>query len=124
MTGKTKNYLKWIPSLLIALFMTLGAIMNFIGTPQLVKLYSKIGLQNSMLLFGITELLFISLFLWPRTMKIGFFLPTGYYGGAMAVELSAGTVFIFPALILTIVWIAAYLRDSTLFKSRQRESFA
>ena len=78
MTGKTKNYLQWIPSLLIALFMTLGAIMKFIGTPPLVKLCSKIGLQNSMVLFGITELLIISLFLWPRTMKIGFFLLTGY----------------------------------------------
>ena len=121
MTSKTKNSLKWVPSVLVAFFMTTGAIMKLAHAPQLADQYAQIGLENSMALFGIAELLFISSFLYPRTLKIGLLLLTGYFGGAMGVELSSGGFFILPAAILTVIWLAAYLREPALFKTAFRK---
>jgi hypothetical protein len=109
--------LKWIPSIVIAIVISLGAIMKVTGAPQLVEIYSKIGLLPFMKLLGASELLLTGLFLYHRSMKIALLLLTGYFGGAMAVELSHGAIFIFPAAILSVVWIAAYLRNPFLFVS-------
>jgi len=49
-------------------------------------------------------------------MRLGFLLLTAWFGGAIAVELSHGNAFIFPAVILTILWIAAFLRDRSILK--------
>jgi hypothetical protein len=121
MTSKTKNNLSRIPSILLSLVITAGAIMKLANAPQLVEIYSRIGLLPYLEILGITELVFLGLFLVPRTMKIGLLLLTGYYGGAMAAEMSHGTVFFMPAIILTIVWIAAYLKDASMFKIVQRQ---
>jgi hypothetical protein len=114
MKSKTKN-LTWIPSILVALVIIMGACMKLTSASQLVEIYSKIGLLPYLRALGVTELLFTGIFLYPRTMRIGLLLLTGYFGGAMAVELSHGTVFIFPATILVFAWIGAYLRDRSLF---------
>ena len=91
--------------------------MKLTAQPQLVELFSKTGLLPYMKLLGIAELLFISLFLWHRSVRIGFFLLTAYFGGAMAVELSQHVFFIMPAAILALVWLAAWLRDHFLFSA-------
>ena len=114
MKNKTKN-LKWIPSILVALVIVMGACMKLTSASQLVEIYSKIGLLPYLKTLGVTELLFTGIFLYPRTMRMGLLLLTGYFGGAMGVEFSHGTVFIFPAAILAVVWIGAYLRDRSLF---------
>jgi hypothetical protein len=111
--------LKWIPSIVIAIVISLGAIMKVTGAPQLVEIYSKIGLLPYMKLLGTSELIFIGLFLYNRSMKIALLLLTGYFGGAMAVELSHGAIFILPAAILSVVWIGAYLRNPFLFVSER-----
>ncbi|HTE31454.1 MAG TPA: DoxX family protein, partial [Chryseolinea sp.] len=98
-----------------ALIMAAGGLTKLVGLPQLVELYSKIGLLPYMKLLGISEIILVALFVLPRTMKIGFLLLTGYLGGAMAVELSHGTIFIAPGLILTLIWITAYFRDRSIF---------
>ena len=114
-----KEKLKWIPSILVAMVISLGAAMKLAAAPQLIEIYSKIGLLPYMKLLGASELLLTGLFLYPRSMKIGLLLITGYFGGAMAVELSHGSVFIFPATILSVVWIGAYLRNPDLFLTKQ-----
>jgi hypothetical protein len=118
---KTKH-LRWIPSLGVALVITIGAVMKLAGSAQIVEVYSKIGLLPYMRIFGLAELLFTGLFLFHRSMNIGFLLLTGYFGGAMAVELSNGKFFIFPAIILSVVWIAAFLRDANIFWVREKLS--
>jgi hypothetical protein len=111
---KKKN-LKWVPSTLIALIIVAGAFMKLLSAPPLITIYSKIGLLPYIQALGIAEILFVVLFLYSRTIRIGLLLLTGYFGGAMAVELSHGTVFILPALLLSVVWISAYLREPSLF---------
>ena len=95
--------------------------MKLAAAPSLVGIYSKIGLLSWLQALGAIELIFLTLFLLPRTMKLGFLLLTGYFGGAMAVELSHGSVFIAPGIILSVTWIAAYLRDASIFKSAGKQ---
>jgi hypothetical protein len=54
-------------------------------------------------------------------MRIGFLLLTAYFGGAIATEITHGG-FIAPIAILTIVWIAAYLRKPEIFKGERRNA--
>jgi len=121
MNNKTAKILKWAPTVLASLIIASTASMKLAAIPPLVEIYSKIGLLSWMQGLGIFELLFLTLFLLPRTLKLGFLLLTAYFGGAMAVEISHGTMFIIPGAILTLIWIAAYLRDTTIFISIQNQ---
>ena len=121
MKSKTRKFLKWIPSILAALIIVSGSVMKLTAQPQLIEVFSRSGMLPYMKGLGLTELLFVSLFLWPRSLRIGFFLLTAYFGGAMAVELSQHIFFIMPAVILTLVWLAAWLRDGSLFNPAQRQ---
>jgi len=115
MKSKTNSVVKWAPSLLVTLIIGAGSMMKLTAQPQLVEVFLKTGLLPYMKLLGVTELVFVTLFLWWRTLRIGFFLLTGYFGGAMAIELSQHIFFIMPALILAFVWLASWLRDRSLF---------
>ena len=121
MKSKTRKFLKWIPSILAALIIVSGSVMKLTAQPELVEVFSKSGMLPYMKELGIAELLFVSLFLWSRSLRIGFFLLTAYFGGAMAVELSQHIFFIMPAVILTLVWLAAWLRDRSLFSASHQQ---
>lgn len=85
------------------------------SAPQLVEHYTQLGMIKYLQILGIAELLCISLFIYKQTMHIGLMLLTGYFGGAIAVEISHGNLFVAPLMILIIVWVAAYMRNSSLF---------
>jgi len=111
MTQKTKNQLKWIPSILITLIVVSGSLMKLAGVSQLKEHYAAMGLLQAMPFFAAAELFLIVLFLVPRTLKTGLFLLTGYFGGAMGVELTQQGLFILPAVILSVLWTAAVIRS-------------
>ena len=115
MKSKTNKIIKWAPSILVALIIGAGSVMKLTSQPQLVEVFTKTGLLIYMKPLAAAELLFVSLFLWAPTLRIGFFLLTAYFGGAMAVELSQHIIFIMPAVILALVWLATWLRDRSLF---------
>jgi formate-dependent nitrite reductase membrane component NrfD len=121
MKNNTRKIIKWAPTVLIALVITSGACMKLAVAPALADIYSKMGMQSWLQPLGVIELVLLTLFLVPRTMKPGFLLLTAYFGGAMAVELSHGTIFIAPGIILSFIWIAAYLRDASIFRSVERQ---
>jgi len=106
---------------LVILIIVMSACSKLAFVPQLVNIFSKIGLLSYIKILGTTELLFLSTFLWEKTRKLGLLLLTGYFGGAMAVEMSHGTFFIAPATILTLIWITAYLLDESMFVSERKE---
>jgi hypothetical protein len=106
---------------LITLIIVISAASKLAYVPQLVDTFSKTGLLPYIKILGMTELLFLSIFLWKKTRKLGLLLLTGYFGGAMAVEMSHGTFFIAPATILTLIWITAYLYDERMFVSETKE---
>jgi len=121
MKSKTNKIFKWAPSILVTLIIGAGSFMKLTAQPQLVEVFSKTGLLAYMNLLGIAELVFVTLFLWSRTLRIGFFLLTAYFGGAMAIELSQHIFFIMPAVILALVWLAAWLRDRSLFSAANQQ---
>ena len=121
MKSKTSKFLKWVPSALVALVIVSGSVMKLTAQPQLVEVFSRSGMLPYMKALGIAELLFTFLFLWPRSLRIGFFLLTAYFGGAMAVELSQHIFFMMPAVILALVWLAAWLRDRSLFSAAHQQ---
>ena len=106
---------------LVALIIIMSASSKLAFVPQLVEIFSKIGLLSYLNILGITELMFLALFIWKKTRKLGLLLLTGYFGGAMAVEISHGTFFSAPATILTLIWITAYLYDEKMFLSESKE---
>ena len=121
MDNKTKKILRWLPSFIIAVQFTVSAILKFINFPFLVQSFSEMGLVQYLKAFACAELILALLFLHPRTMRIGFLLLTAYFGGAIAVEIPRGT-FIVPSLILTTIWIAAYLRNPAIFKEKENKN--
>jgi hypothetical protein len=66
-------------------------------------------------LLGVLELVFVALFLYPKTMKLNFALLSCYLAGAMAAELSHGETVQNAAIPFVILWIAAFLRGRTVF---------
>ncbi|HMG94404.1 MAG TPA: DoxX family protein [Chryseolinea sp.] len=121
MKNNTKIAVTRILTALVTLIIILSASSKLAFVPQLVEIFSKIGLLSYLNILGITELMFLALFIWKKTRKLGLLLLTGYFGGAMAVEISHGTFFIAPATILTLIWITAYLHDEKMFISENKE---
>lgn len=121
MKNKTKIALTRTLTGLVTLIIIMSASSKLALVPQLVEIFSKIGLLSYLQILGMTELVFLALFLWNKTRKLGLLLLTGYFGGAMAVEMSHGTFFIAPATILALTWITAYLHDETIFVSERKE---
>jgi len=121
MKNKTKIALTRTLTGLVTLIIIVSASGKLAFVPQLVEIFSKIGLLSYLKILGMTELVFLALFLWNKTRKLGLLLLTGYFGGAMAVEMSHGTFFIAPATILALTWITAYLNDEKIFLSESKE---
>jgi hypothetical protein len=121
MKNKTKIALTRTLTGLVTLIIIVSASGKLAFVPQLVEIFSKIGLLSYLKILGTTELVFLALFLWNKTRKLGLLLLTGYFGGAMAVEMSHGTFFIAPATILALTWITAYLHDEKIFVSENKE---
>lgn len=100
-----------IPSLLI-----LGSgIGKLFGPPGMVEGLAKYGVAQYMTVLGIMEIVFGALFIIPSTMKLGFILTSCYFAGAMAAELSHGGITISPVIPLVVLWIAAFIRDKSIF---------
>ncbi|HEX4849661.1 MAG TPA: hypothetical protein VFV08_02590, partial [Puia sp.] len=59
----------------------------------------------------------LALLLYRNTMKIGFILMCGYFGGAMATHLSHNDGIIQPLVPLLLICLSVFLRDKTVFYS-------
>jgi len=101
----------WFPSIL----MIIGGITKLSGNDELANSLAKLGLQDKMELLGILELSCVAIFISPRTMPIGFFLLCSYWGGAIAADLTGGIFNATPLLMLSLFWIAIYLKTPTIF---------
>ncbi len=100
-----------VPSLLIA-FSAFGKLS---GSEAVVEGLTKLGVGPYLPIFGFVELTFAALFLFPKTMKPGFILLSCYFAGTAATELSHGMTPISPTIILVIIWVAAFVRDKSIF---------
>ncbi|WP_164851201.1 DoxX family protein [Larkinella soli] len=115
MNSAKKSRLRRTPSVVLALLIAIGACLKLSGIPEMVDHYSDLGLVHLLPVFALLEIGFVTLYLIPRTMKLGFLLLTGYFGGAIATELSHGNPFAAPLIILALVWAATWFRNPAVF---------
>ena len=112
---KAKKIITIVITVLTALMVVFSGFMNLTKNQAAVDTMTKVGVGNYLTLLGVMEIVFMALFLYPKTMKIGFILLSCYFAGAMATELSHNGPMQNPAIPLVLVWIAAFLRDRYIF---------
>ena len=107
---KIKSKFFWIPSALTVV----DVILKFFHISLWVDL-SRLVMQEKIVWLGIIELCCLVAFLLPRTLTLGFFLLSCYWGGIIAANLKNLSLGLFPICMLTLFAIAAYWLDSSVF---------
>jgi hypothetical protein len=110
----------WGMTIFFALFILIASVTpKLLGAEVAIDSLSQIGWPTHYVyLIGGLELLFIILFLIPRTSLLGAILMTGLLGGALASNLRADSpVFshtLFSFYLGLFMWIALWLRDQRI----------
>lgn len=114
MNAKSKRILTIIVTVLAAGMVILSGVLKLTQSAQVLETLNKVGVGQYAVLLGCMEIGFTLLFLYPKTMKLGFILLSCYFAGAIATELSHGTPFN-AVMPLVLIWISAFLRDRSVF---------
>ena len=114
MTNKTRNIISIIIGAVASLMVLMSAFMKISGNPEMTAGLTAGGFGPYIKIFGITELICLLLFFYPKTSKIGFYLLCSYLGGAMATEVSHGRPPM-SALLLALFWISFFIKDKSNF---------
>lgn len=119
MSKKAASVVGWICTGLVSALTIFSAIMEFIPVtdPVMLAYIEKMGVGEIAIELGITKLIIAALYLWPRTSTVGFVLMIGYYGGALATNITHGFAFAEYAMILVVfalLTLDAYLRKPEL----------
>lgn len=115
--SKTTRIISIVLMLIPSLMLIMSAVMKLSHAQQIVEGFSKSALIRYIDLIGIIELVSVTLFLIPKTTKIGFLLLCSYLGGALAIELAGGQAPM-AALFLVVLWISVFLRHRLMFLSQ------
>ena len=103
---------------LVVLFMIFDGVTKVMKVQQVIDATVRIGFPVSTIVgIGITLLICVVLYVIPPTSVLGAILLTGYFGGATAANIRAGsplfnTVFSITFGVLT--WLGLYLRQRRL----------
>lgn len=92
-----------------------SGIMKLTHNARVVDTLTKYGVGEFINLFAAMEIVFTVLFIFPKTFKIGFILLSCYFSGAMATDLSHEHGIFNPLIPIALVWVTAFLRDSSIF---------
>ena len=116
MLQKSNIYWQEVPVFIVTLLLTMSGIVKASGHHPMAAHFATIGFGPYLFALGNAETLLALLFVLPLSRKAGLLFLTAYFGGAIAVELPhqmAGG----PAVVLTLIWITAYLSNPLLFKN-------
>jgi hypothetical protein len=112
---KTSRATGFVLSALIVVFMLFDAISHILKPKFVLDANAGIFPENQLVLVGVVALIVTVLYAIPRTAILGAVLLTGYYGGAVAINLNAGhaifTQTLFPVYFGILAWLGLYLRD-------------
>jgi hypothetical protein len=105
-------------SALTVLFMLFDAAGKFAMPKQVVDAFARLGCPTSMgVSIGILLVVSTLMYAIPRTAVLGAVLLTGYLGGAVAIQMRAGSPTfetVFPVLLGILAWAGVFLRDCGL----------
>jgi hypothetical protein len=114
---KGKKIITIIVTSIAALMVTISGVFKLIRSEQVVTKMTALGVGKYLTMLGIMEITFTAIFLFPKTMKLGFILLTCYFSGAIATDLSHDGSIFSATMPLALVWISAFLRDRSIFLS-------
>ena len=101
----------WIPALLIAM----SGLAKLTRNARILETMTALGVRRYVPALGVMELAIAVLLVIPVTFKLGFLLASCYFGGAIATELSHDALKINPFIPIGLLWIAAFIRDRSIF---------
>jgi DoxX-like family len=113
--NKTKKIAAIAMTVIVSLMVTMSGIMKLSQSEEVMQALGKIGITNYVVLLGVMEVVFTALFIYSKTMRLGFILLCCYFAGAIATDLSHGTPIINATMIMVFIWIAAFLREPFIF---------
>jgi hypothetical protein len=117
-TGKGRKWTARALTALVTLFMLFDAAGKFMMPKQVVDAFARLGFPVELgMAIGVLLLASTVLYAIPRTTVLGAVLMTGFFGGAVAIQMRAGSpVFetVFPVLLGVIAWAGVYLRECRL----------
>ncbi len=100
---------------LIALLLTLSAVMKLMGGAEVREGFAHMGLPASLRApLGILELSCVVIYVIPATSIIGAILLTGYIGGAIVTHLRIGEPVYMQIVLGLLIWLGLYLREQRL----------
>ena len=105
-------------SILTVLFMLFDAFGKFAKITPVLDACTRLGIPASQI-YSIGFLLLVSTIIYaiPRSAVLGAVLLTGYLGGAVAIQMRAGSSTfetVFPVIFGVILWAGVYLRECGL----------
>ncbi|HMI49290.1 MAG TPA: DoxX family protein [Gemmatimonadaceae bacterium] len=101
---------------LVVAFLLFDATIHILKPAVVIAGFTQLGFPVSVSVpLGVLELVFVILYLIPRTSVFGAILLTGYLGGAIAaqVRISAPlfSTILFPIYVALFLWGGLYFRD-------------
>ena len=121
MTYKTRKRIAIISTAIVCLMVGGSAVVKLLKIQKVVGGFIKIGVGGYLQMLGVSELVFLGLLLYPKTMRFGYFLLCGYFGGAIATQLSHGGNPFPPAAPLVFITLSVALRDRTFFAAASNQ---
>lgn len=117
-SSKPMTWASYALSGLAIAFLLFDSIIKVVQAAPAVESTVQLGYPAGIIVtLGLAELVCLALYAFPRTAVLGAILLTGWFGGAMATHVRAGSPafsVIFPILVGLMVWGSLFLRDARL----------
>jgi DoxX-like family len=119
-TSKAMLWAGRILTTLVILFLLFDAFGKFAKPVPVVDAFTRLGISIALSpSIGVLLLVCTILYAIPRTSVLGATLLTGYFGGAVAIHMRAGSTpfeTVFPVIFGVLTWAGLYVRDCSLRK--------
>lgn len=102
--------------IVVAVFLAFDGIIHTLVIPQVAASFAQLNIPLKLSLpMGIIELVSLGLYCVPRSSVLGAILLTGYLGGAVFVNMTAGVSLfgniLFPVYVGILLWGALYILE-------------
>src|SRR5690348_15033561 len=115
MKSTTKKWITWTVTGLACPAIAIGGFTQLAAFKRTAIQMTAAGVGDYYRAIGAFKIIFVLLYLYSRTFRIGFLLLSCTLAGAMATNLSHGQSMFAPVPPLAFLWIATYLRDPSVF---------
>jgi hypothetical protein len=115
-SSRTQRVIGWTLTVLISALLGFSSVIKLVAVAEVRQTLSGLGWPAHLdFTVGVLELIFLALFLIPRTAVLGAVLETALLGATVALKLRVGdpmiTHVLFGVYMGFFVWGALYFRD-------------